>query len=454
MPYKSNADLPKQVQSLPDHAKTIFRSAFNAAVKSVSEERAFKIAWAAVKRKYKKQGEEWIAKDAEDPYEYEETVVLDESSWRITGDGYLVAEPRVARTGIQIYSGYNYGVDKAELRIYRPDDTVFDKASMASFAYRPITYDHPDEMVDANNWKKLAVGNSGGEIARDGEFLRIPMVIMDGETIRRIKKDHRQLSVGYLADIDWTPGQTPSGEHYDAVQKNIRANHIAVVAHARGGPKLVLGDEEEMEDEDMPEVKTKTITLDGIDVTMDEMTASIVAREYTRITARLKDQDDTIVNLKKQVGDQQTEIVELKKVSGTKDGEIAVLKKSVEDSKVTPAMLDKHVADRLVVVSKARKILGEQFDIKDKTDLDIKRATVAVRLGDAAKTMSEDSINGAFEAIVASTTESRPSGVNSLASALSPSFDAGTMTPAEQAWEKRGQAQRDAWKNPPALPTH
>ena len=68
MPYQSNADLPPSVRRhLPEHAQEIFRSAFNHAFASHrddphSEEIAFRIAWAAVKRAYVKVGQSWIAK--------------------------------------------------------------------------------------------------------------------------------------------------------------------------------------------------------------------------------------------------------------------------------------------------------------------------------------------------------------------------------------------------------
>ena len=64
MPYDSNTDLPKSVRnSLPQEAQTIFRNAYNEAAKSHSdydEEQLMKIAWAAVKRVYKKTGGKWV----------------------------------------------------------------------------------------------------------------------------------------------------------------------------------------------------------------------------------------------------------------------------------------------------------------------------------------------------------------------------------------------------------
>ena len=65
MPYKTNKDLPERVRNvLPQGAQTIFRKAFNNAHKQYKEEqRAFKVSWAAVKRKYEKRNGKWVKKE-------------------------------------------------------------------------------------------------------------------------------------------------------------------------------------------------------------------------------------------------------------------------------------------------------------------------------------------------------------------------------------------------------
>jgi len=66
MPYASIEDLPPAVRShLPEHAREIFRAAFNNAYDSHAgdphqEEIAHRIAWAAVKRSYVKNGGRWV----------------------------------------------------------------------------------------------------------------------------------------------------------------------------------------------------------------------------------------------------------------------------------------------------------------------------------------------------------------------------------------------------------
>jgi cation transport regulator len=72
MPYSRNSDLPDSVKHvLPSHGLSIFREAFNHAweeykspshrrIQETHEEVCFKVAWAAVKKNYKKQGEKWV----------------------------------------------------------------------------------------------------------------------------------------------------------------------------------------------------------------------------------------------------------------------------------------------------------------------------------------------------------------------------------------------------------
>jgi cation transport regulator len=70
VPYRENEDLPTPVRHhLPSHAQDIYREAFNAAWQGYAddprrEEIAHRVAWAAVKRKYRKVGEDWLPIEA------------------------------------------------------------------------------------------------------------------------------------------------------------------------------------------------------------------------------------------------------------------------------------------------------------------------------------------------------------------------------------------------------
>ncbi|HLC66390.1 MAG TPA: ChaB family protein [Candidatus Nanoarchaeia archaeon] len=71
MPYASNVSLPPRLRALPAHAKTIFRTAYNNAWRQYArparrklggshEEVTNRVAWAAVKKVYRKVGDRWV----------------------------------------------------------------------------------------------------------------------------------------------------------------------------------------------------------------------------------------------------------------------------------------------------------------------------------------------------------------------------------------------------------
>jgi cation transport regulator len=66
MPYRDNIDLPEAVRDhLPPHAQDVYRADFNHAFAAFAgdirqEEIAHRIAWAAVKRSYVKDGDRWV----------------------------------------------------------------------------------------------------------------------------------------------------------------------------------------------------------------------------------------------------------------------------------------------------------------------------------------------------------------------------------------------------------
>lgn len=71
-PFDNNEDLPKNVKVLPQGAQTIWRKTFNKVFednadlpKDQREGKAIRIAWSAVRKQYKKVGDEWKKKETE-----------------------------------------------------------------------------------------------------------------------------------------------------------------------------------------------------------------------------------------------------------------------------------------------------------------------------------------------------------------------------------------------------
>lgn len=148
-------------------------------------------------------------------------------------DGRIRVDGILTRSGVFTYRN----PDGSERREYRPPDEVFHADSLASFALAPVTDDHPSEMVTASNARGLAVGVVGETVRQDGDFVIGSLMIFDQTTIEKMYSGKCALSCGYEVKIDHTPGVTPEGERFDAIQRKIKGNHVAIVDVGRAGPE-------------------------------------------------------------------------------------------------------------------------------------------------------------------------------------------------------------------------
>ena len=168
-----------------------------------------------------------------------DALICDAHSLTRTTDGYLVGPARIARAGnVQQYLGRELGLsgDEAEqsFGVYRDPDVVFNKQSMLTLAGRPVTINHPDEPVTAENHKVLSVGHIGGSVARDGEHIVAQMVITDADAVELAENGHRWLSAGYLVDTIASEGVAPDGTPYHYKQcGKVTFNHVALLTDER-----------------------------------------------------------------------------------------------------------------------------------------------------------------------------------------------------------------------------
>lgn len=304
---------------------------------------------------------------------------------RITRDGYLVAEALVARANnIQTYRAAELGLNDREpdavVRIFRPEEEVFARDALSSLAHRPITINHPAGDVGAENWKRLAVGDTGDEIIRDGERIRVPIKVMDSEAIDSIRTSHREFSLGYNLTLDMTPGEH-AGQAYDGVARSIRYNHLAAVRAARGGPELRIVDERP----DPKEKAVKKIVLDGLQVDLTDADAVTAAIEKLQGQAKAADEAKD-----KALAD----VAALTTDKATLEAKVATLEKQVADAAITPAKLRDAAKAYAVVVGKA-KALGVQI-ADDMDEPAIMKAVVSAKLGDVAKDWTDDQIAVSF----------------------------------------------------------
>ena len=152
-----------------------------------------------------------------------------------TSEGYLVDHPIVTRCGIFEYlDPVNEDNVRRELRL--PEE-VFSEESLASYEGKPIIITHDAGEIDKNNVHEEQIGTILSKGYRDGNNVRCKIVIHNTDALKGCGL--KELSLGYEVDHDETPGKY-HGQEYDAIQRNIKINHLALVGKARAGERARL----------------------------------------------------------------------------------------------------------------------------------------------------------------------------------------------------------------------
>lgn len=200
-----------------------------------------------------------------------DSIPLDKTYW--TGEGYLVDHPIVTSCGIFEYMQPDGGV-RRELRL---PENVFDDDSLASYEGKPIIITHEAGRIDKDNVEDEQIGTILSCGYQDGDDVRAKIVIHNTDALRC---GLRELSLGYNLSLDETPGVW-NGQPYDAIQKDIRINHLALVANARAGEQARLNidgkDEKTTLKGGKIMAKSKKSRTDGADLTPEQLQEAIAA---------------------------------------------------------------------------------------------------------------------------------------------------------------------------------
>ena len=138
--------------------------------------------------------------------------------------------------------------DKRLYKVYRPAAVL--AGACEKFKSLPLVHNHPQQPVDGQNFRDLAVGWTGENPSVDyiGETnevgIRSTMMMYDDEALQAYERGEIQLSPGYLADFEWQKGTAPNGQEYDIIMKEITdVNHLALLRAGRGGEYAVVMDQ-------------------------------------------------------------------------------------------------------------------------------------------------------------------------------------------------------------------
>ena len=149
-----------------------------------------------------------------------------------TPEGYLKDRPILTSCGIFEYM--DNGKVRRELRL--PED-VFSPESLSSYLGKPVVLTHDAGLIDKDNVADNQIGTILSKGERSGDDVKAEIIIHDTDAMK--SAGLKELSLGYNLDLDETPGVW-NGQRYDAVQKNIRINHLALVREARAGEQARL----------------------------------------------------------------------------------------------------------------------------------------------------------------------------------------------------------------------
>ena len=333
--------------------------------------------------------------------------------YETTPEGYLRVWASIARTGIQLYTDADGSIRKE----FRPEAEVASPESLASFAGKAITMEHPPVLLDSENTKNHSVGFTGTEVVYDDGFVRAVMTITDQEVIDRVMRgDVREVSAGYRVSYDPTPGVTESGEHYDGIQKEISGNHVAIVRRGRGGPqvKLHLDRQDGVDPTLFPikesQIMTAKVVFDGAEFEVSESVALAITKEREDAKMSYEDMQKKYDALVKEAEDMKAKMADMecgmKEKEDSLDGradalteQVDSLKAELEEAKRVD--VDGLVAARVALVEKARIALDAEYEFAGKSDREVMVDAIKADRGDSVELdeRSDDYVQALFDSI-------------------------------------------------------
>lgn len=318
--------------------------------------------------------------------------------------GYLHASNvPIARVGVFPYL-HSDGTWTNEAKL--PED-ILSESTVKSANNKPVTNDHPVDdgenvLVDKSNSTQYVKGFTADNAHVEGDMLKVGLTIMDPQLIDAVQNGGKQeLSIGFQTDVEPISGEY-NGAKYDSVQRNIQINHVAVVDRAREGHNIrITGDSAQMVVNDTRKEKQmaeneKNVFDDAGNTSSNTNSASsnTSSSSNSSSSSSSDDKDKQIADLKQQVKDLQAQLAKANgsnsssnsqddsdddkgKNSNKSDSverEIEKLKAERDKykSKVEGDSFNNAVDDRIELIDEAKKILGDSYDFRGKSDKQIK----------------------------------------------------------------------------------
>ncbi|EKM0740880.1 DUF2213 domain-containing protein [Listeria monocytogenes] len=319
---------------------------------------------------------------------YDKSFIAD-SNMQVTKEGYLTVKAPVTRPGVFPYQRADGGI---QLEAKLPEN-LFSGETIQSLNAKPVTDNHPREPVTAGNYQKYSIGMTHTDSAVSDNMLFVSFTITDSATIEKVKNGKRELSLGFESEVVEEKG-TYAGERYDAVQKSVLVNHLAIVDEGRVGPEIAIrGDSaafmiDTKNTEKQGGNKMPVLKIDNKEYEVD----SVVKSRFDALEAKLD-----AANAKAAKADT---------LEGERDGLKTKLDKAESDlaeankKAMTEEEIENAVTERAALLDSAKVMLGDSFDFKGKTAREIKEAAIKSSNDSFdSKDKSDEYVNAFYDAM-------------------------------------------------------
>lgn len=297
-------------------------------------------------------------------------VAFDRASARIAdvNGWHEVKDNPISKVGVFDYHGSSLpgAPDQNKVyRIYRPAEELSDPAFLDSLRLLPWIDEHvmlgAKDIPGAVAAEERGVhGVMGEEVRFDGNYVRTNLKVFSEGMAQLIDpanpQGKRDLSLGYRCTYDWTPGVF-EGKPYDAVQRKLRGNHLALVREGRMGPDVAVLDHG---------TDRLTITADSLEHVMPDTDTNAEKKEPTlaEVVAMFEGIKPMLEQLAPLIASMKKPDEAVVEVDGEKPAVTAAVETPVVDADkpMTPAAMDaalKPLRDTIADQAKTIKALQD-----------------------------------------------------------------------------------------------
>lgn len=278
------------------------------------------------------------------------------------------------------------------VREYRPAEEIARADALASIEDLPVTVGHPRVGVSAATLDSVSAGHVRSPVL-DGATVRGTLTVNRSDARKGVLDGKLvETSMGYDCRLDETPGVTADGQRYDAVQRDLTYNHVALLPQggARLGTRLDGADGERVSRLDgagnqiwETPVKIKVKKADGKEVELEQGSPEHIAHLEARADA-------------------------------------AEAKATALDAELATYRADAAKSARADLEKVAAGVVGKTFKADGKTDAQIKAEVIAARLPSVKLDgKTEAYVDAMFDAALATVPAPKPAGRSQVAVAAS-----------------------------------